>query len=485
MKPFFKTIAVSFCSLFAVTFSAQNQDDALRYSRFSLDGTARFNALGGAFTALGGDLSAVHTNPASVAVFRKSSFAFSPYVSVLETSTSHLNNTNLDYRTSFKFSNIGFVIANASRSESSKWRNTNFSVTFNKLADFNKRMFVLGTNNSSSLLDQFRDDIAQYGTGSLDPYSDGLAWDAYLIDSINIGGQTEFFTQIPSYGQAQSYTLESRGDMREATFTYGANYDDQLYVAGSISAISATYELDAVYGEIVGANDSTTELKDFQIRDIINSDGAGVRFSFGIIYRPHKYLRLGASAQSAARVGFQENYNASIVANYENTSFDIDNNPGFFDYSIKTPARYNLGAAYIFKKYGLLSIDYQIVDYSHMHMRSTPSSVYAFSAENDAIQTIYKQAHNLRIGAEARIKPFSVRTGYALEGNTNNDGFADNAQSTYSFGLGYAKKHFFFDVTGQSRRQNTQIYLYDPAYVQATDVSTNRFMVSTTIGFRF
>ena len=50
---------------------AQSQEisDAMRYSQNNLNGTARFRAMGGAFGALGGDLSSLNVNPAGSAVF--------------------------------------------------------------------------------------------------------------------------------------------------------------------------------------------------------------------------------------------------------------------------------------------------------------------------------------------------------------------------------------------------------------------------------
>ena len=49
--------------------NSQTFEDALRYSSFYHEGTSRFNSMGGAFGALGGDLSAVSVNPASSSVF--------------------------------------------------------------------------------------------------------------------------------------------------------------------------------------------------------------------------------------------------------------------------------------------------------------------------------------------------------------------------------------------------------------------------------
>lgn len=58
--------------------SAQNYEEILRFSRFTTTGTARSAAMGGAFGALGGDLSTLSTNPAGIGVFRKSEAAFTP-----------------------------------------------------------------------------------------------------------------------------------------------------------------------------------------------------------------------------------------------------------------------------------------------------------------------------------------------------------------------------------------------------------------------
>ena len=57
--------------------SAQTIDDVLRYSNENIIGTARFQAMGGAFGALGGDLSALNVNPAGSAVFNFSELTIS------------------------------------------------------------------------------------------------------------------------------------------------------------------------------------------------------------------------------------------------------------------------------------------------------------------------------------------------------------------------------------------------------------------------
>ena len=50
--------------------SAQTHDNALRFSTETLDGTARYQAMGGAFGAVGADYSSLRQNPAGLGLFR-------------------------------------------------------------------------------------------------------------------------------------------------------------------------------------------------------------------------------------------------------------------------------------------------------------------------------------------------------------------------------------------------------------------------------
>ena len=51
---------------------AQGEMDAYKFSQYDLNGTARYLSMGGAFGALGGDISAMRTNPAGLAIYRSS-----------------------------------------------------------------------------------------------------------------------------------------------------------------------------------------------------------------------------------------------------------------------------------------------------------------------------------------------------------------------------------------------------------------------------
>jgi hypothetical protein len=67
-------IGISLWLMTGVVF-AQNEEDALRYSRTYFGGTARNSGMAGAMSAFGGDYSVVAQNPAGLARLRKSNFS--------------------------------------------------------------------------------------------------------------------------------------------------------------------------------------------------------------------------------------------------------------------------------------------------------------------------------------------------------------------------------------------------------------------------
>ena len=65
-------LALGTLAILPLTLSAQSPVDAYNLSQTELRGTARFMSMGGAFTALGGDLSTLNQNPAGIGIYRSS-----------------------------------------------------------------------------------------------------------------------------------------------------------------------------------------------------------------------------------------------------------------------------------------------------------------------------------------------------------------------------------------------------------------------------
>ena len=60
--------------------NAQNEVDALRYSTHNISGTARYSSMGGAFGSLGGEFSALSSNPAGIGMYQLGELTFTPSI---------------------------------------------------------------------------------------------------------------------------------------------------------------------------------------------------------------------------------------------------------------------------------------------------------------------------------------------------------------------------------------------------------------------
>ena len=94
---------------------SQTYEDVLRYNSFNHEGTSRFNSMGGAFGALGGDLSAISINPASSSVFLDSEIGITlKYKN--QKITNNLNNSNSNSKNDlFSYGGSGVVLVYENR----------------------------------------------------------------------------------------------------------------------------------------------------------------------------------------------------------------------------------------------------------------------------------------------------------------------------------------------------------------------------------
>ena len=95
--------------LFPIIINAQNLNDVLNLSDNKINGTARFESRGGAFGALGGDLSAINVNPAGSAVFNDNEYGFTLSVEKKTNKTFFFNNSESEDDNKFSFNQGGAV----------------------------------------------------------------------------------------------------------------------------------------------------------------------------------------------------------------------------------------------------------------------------------------------------------------------------------------------------------------------------------------
>src|ERR1700722_16800528 len=113
-----------------------SQSDALCYSKDILGGTARFAAMGGAFCAVGGDVSTLAYNPAGIPVFTKNELEISPGLTLQSTNASNSSNSVTNQSSSFNIQSFGLIatkkIKNKNKDDIGGWKSYNFGIAYNR-----------------------------------------------------------------------------------------------------------------------------------------------------------------------------------------------------------------------------------------------------------------------------------------------------------------------------------------------------------------
>ncbi len=136
---------------------AQSQEvaDALRYAQDNLNGTARFRAMGGAFGALGGDLSSISINPAGSAVFSNNQIALTGTNFSTKNNSDYFGSTLSKSKNSFDLNQAGAVFVFKNQDPSSNWKKISFSVNYENMSNLDNSIASAGTNPTNSISNYF------------------------------------------------------------------------------------------------------------------------------------------------------------------------------------------------------------------------------------------------------------------------------------------------------------------------------------------
>lgn len=446
---------------------AQSAIDAYRFSQPDLRGTARFMGMGGAFGALGGDLSTLSQNPAGIGVYRSNELGFTLDLDVQKSTSDARGLKTSDNQTKFYLDNIGGVAT--IRLGSSVIPNLNFGFTYNKAVSFNRRYkgsidklqtsmsnYIAGIANNQELTVP---DVET--TDTYDPYNpnDGgiqapwlaiLGYDSYLINpngNPNNPSWTGQFNDGTS-GKA-NFDVTERGSVDEYNIAFGGNISNVVYWGMNFDIINFDYRLDSGYGEdLTGAyvynptteNVAATDSR-WRMRNAYRANGTGFNYQLGVIVKPIQELRLGLAFHTPTWYNMTETYSAGTSMQYYGQNLSASTNdgyPGSQDYNFNSPWKVIASVAGVIGSKFIISADYEWNGYKTMKFSEannyyggdgywddpwdydyysvTPASLnndpYAY--ENEDIKNVYRHTDTFRIGAEYRVTPsFSVRAGYS------------------------------------------------------------------------
>lgn len=475
---------------------AQSEVDALRYSQTYFGATARSMGMAGAFSSVGADMSTLSSNPAGIGLYKRTELVLTPLLHEGTTSSSFLGNREEASNYNFDMQNAGAVFSFQSSDKRSDWSHFQFGIGVNRLKNFNNEMRVAGNNRASNgtIMAPFFDYASGYGT--IAELENNAAFDALLayeadllydVDGNPDNGYQWGYDAIYG-GVFQQKNVKTSGSLDEVFFSFGGNYQDRLYLGATVGLQSIDYQENSTYYE-VDAADTIPVFNSLTKYDKLETTGSGVNLKLGAIYRVNEWLRLGLAYHTPTFYGdMRDIYSSEMEASltYDEQEGPVgtssERSAGEFDYELITPSRVIGSATALVSQYGLISVDYEMVNYSTAQL---DSDNFDFAASNDYISSEFQRQNNLRLGTEWRYESFYFRGGYALYGSPYKSG-GDFGETTFqTFGLGYRDGSFSIDFAYVNAQRSDTYFIYDAAYVEpaVNDYQEDQYVL--TVGFQF
>src|SRR5690554_5561836 len=483
MKRFIFSSVIMLLGLVA---TAQNEADVMRYSSAYGLGTARFAGLGGAMGALGGDMSAIHSNPAGIGIYRFGDISFTPALEINNLESDLHGNAYTDNKTLPVINNTGFVLVNETNDP--YWKAINFGVSYNRLNTFNDNLTIRSTNPiSNSLMQDFVNEANGYPLNELSDFSSGLAWDGFVIDQVDSVNNI-YAGRVFQGDMQQVQVAESSGRLSETAISFGTNYNDIFYLGASFNFQSPYYKSNTRTTESP-TDISGTDLVTYTYIEDLETTGIGFNFKLGGIVKAGKTLRFGASVQTPTTFRLTDNYRTKLTSElrdpFETTS--QQSSLSVFEYRVRAPWRYMASVAGVLGTKAVISFQYEFSDLASARLKNASSFSGAdFDAVNDLIELNYSGSNIFRAGAEYRLTPeFYARGGFAYFSNSNKANEfteADLNRYHYSGGLGYRAASWSFDVTYQLARYQ-ELYKTNSA-ADITTLTNNRSSIILSLGLR-
>ena len=541
-----KVFALLLCGL-PLLINAQDAFDVLQMSQTELRGTSRFQSMAGAFGALGGDLSVLTQNPGGIGVYRNSDLGITLSLDFNSTKAG-IDKMN---ETKFNVNNVGYI--GAIRLDSEVMPNLNFGFTYNRINSFNRHYFgAVGDipNSMSNFIADAFVNVNPYGPyNALDlywdddynPYFDSSApWAAVTtfdmptkngyVGIINSNGDLmQGLYGRGTFGDAY-YEIEERGHADEYNIALGGNLANKLYWGLDFGILDLDFRSYQAYEESLNnpyilANDedlfeapfiNENTQADWGLYNYLHSEGTGVNFKFGLIWKPTQALRIGAAFHTPTYYDMRDTYYVEAELNaYQNNNLLYKATKGSNDgynyssnYTIKTPWHFIGSVAGVIGTNGILSMDYEFVANETMRVGDDRGRDYYDVTYN--IKDYFKPSHIIRVGGEYRVNPnWSLRAGYSYKTTqvekgvdeyeynistvgTNPTYQYDNSVQNFTCGVGYRYKSFYSDVAYVHKMRKSVYNAFSPIndkdgyeYNVSADVTDHNNRISLTLGMRF
>ncbi len=481
---------------------AQEITDAVRYAQDNLNGTARFRAMSGAFGALGGDLSSININPAGSAVFSNNQIAITLSNYNTKNNSDYFGTKTTQKDNSFDPNQAGGVFVFKNQNSNGNWKKISLAINYENTNNFNNSLFSAGTNPTNSAANYFLyyangvplNTLENSTYGELDHGAQQafLGYQGYVIDPVdsNNPNNTSYTSNVrPGGNYYQENNIYTKGYNGKLSFNAATSYKDKLYLGINLNSHFTDYtQSSSFYEDNNNTLDSNDRVNRLQFDNELYTHGTGFSFQIGAIAKITNEIRLGLAYESPTWYHLSDELSQKLVAVSSNTSGELP--PDVVDpkitnyyapYKLQTPSKFTGSFAYVFGKSGLISIDYAIKDYSNTKFQPENDSYYR--DVNSYMSATLKSTNELRLGAEYKIKEWSLRGGYRYEQSPYKNATTIGDLNGYSAGLGYDFGSTKLDLAYSSAQRDSQQGFFSNGFTDGAKINSTNNNISLTLLF--
>ena len=487
------------------TFSAaQSQEiiDAVRYAQDNLSGTARFRAMGGAFGALGGDLSSININPAGSAVFSNNQIAVTLSSFNTKNNSNYFGTNTSISDNSFDLNQIGGVFVFKNQNSNNNWKKISFSINYENTNNFDNSIFSSGVNPTNSVDGYFLSyangvplsvlDNSNYGELDNGGQQAFLGYQAYIINPVDNTNpnNSQYVSNITSGGNYyQENGIYTNGYNGKLSFNMATSYQDKLYFGINLNShFTDFYRSTSFYERNNNPLGLDYTVKNLRFDNNLYTYGTGFSFQIGIIGKVTTNTRLGLAYESPTWYNLSDEFSQNLAAVSANSGGQLPADVVdpqlvnyYAPYKLQTPSKFTGSFAQIFGKTGLISIDYSIKNYGNTKFQ--PKNDVYYRGLNSEMNNILSTSGELRIGAEYKIKEWSLRGGYRFEEGPYKNSNTIGDLNSFSGGLGYNFGVFKLDVSYAYAERNSQQGFFTQGFTDGAKINTKNNNVSMTLLF--
>ncbi len=467
-----RTSYILLAALMSMSVYAQDFD-RLTLANTEIQGTARYVSMAGAFTSLGGDVSAAVDNPAALGVFRHGEVSLTGDFTNKRVTAGNSN----DYALRVSVPQVAWVLHFNHSDRQKGLLHSSFMFQYHRLQQYNRNSTMQADGATLSLTDlmaNMTNGLTESSLQSNDWYLNQdigtlskLGYELYLINPVT--ADPTKWNSLLNEGETvnNKLRLTESGYYNQYSFSWGCDISNKIYFGLGAELRNISYGRVADYSETFAGGGS------FTTHTSVVRNGFGFDATFGLIARPTDFLRLGVSYQTPVWMTMKTRATSSGTSYIDASANFSGTDDSNTDNLYRMPMRVTAGMALQMSK-GVLSFEY---DYQHQ-----PG-------------TKYEDIHKLKAGAEVVIvNNLYLRAGYAFQSPflknemvftpEVNDWRADTDYRQFlrqhygSFGLGYRNNFIIAEAAYQFGYEKSRQYAFTNSDANLSSMSYDLYAMT-------